>query len=466
MARTSRRAAPVDHFAANESRFNAARETHAKIGDFAFGPNSSGANTTLETGAVHRVAEALASHHDEEDYGFAGMPPSAFRMSPEGAMPGLMTKSNVLSHWEVPEHGPANSGVFMGATTPNQRRKKFDERAAEIDAFHAKAGTQTAAMEHGGDVLGQSVDNRMAHFHPDRDPDWYGPHGRAPRMIREAADSVGLRASQTRRGVAHFSPQMKWDQELKSGPRKGQTIYPNLEAAVIMAKAVGPLNPQTADEAMDLGRGTKLPFASTGDMKAKGARALTGHEDPSKTIVSDLHKVTSFDVALGDPNHRDEATHKYAKSESGAEWASGLRNGGFGFSPTVARHVMDSHVADTHDADALGIKEAMVSHPTEVRPNGKPRKYGAVSGLADKAFHVKMLEKPSGYDMAVASNTIASAEAFQRDYGYQEKTGGKAAADAWARHHAIRYTIAAAQSSQWTDRRDDNPRGRGRTSRR
>lgn len=451
MPRATRRQAPVDHFAANEQRFNQARVVQSQIGDYAFGAGSR--TTNLESGAVHRVAEAMASRPGEEDPGFAGMPPSAFRTNiGESAPQGLMPKARVLQHWEVPEHGKANSGQFMGASTPRQREAKFNERAAEVDAFHVKAGTQTAAMEHGGDVLGQSVDARLSHFSPDRDPDWYGPNGRAPQMIREAAGRVGISASWMRRGVSHLSPQQMWDMTLKSGPRKGQTVYPNLDAAVHMAKLVGPLNPQTADEALTIGRDSKIPFAATGDMKSKAARALSGHEDTSGTIVSDLHKVTSFDVALGDPNHRDSSP-MYAKTSRGASWAKDLRKGGFGMSPLVARHVMDSHVGDTHDADALGIKESMVQHPTEKNPNGKPVKYGAISGIKNKPFHAQFLEKPSGYDLSVASNNIAASDAFTRDYEHHEQTLGTDAAELWARRHAMRYTVAASQSSQWTDLR-------------
>jgi hypothetical protein len=456
----TRRQAPVDHFAANEGRFNAARETHGQIGDFAFGHGSRG--TVLEAGAVHRLGEAMASEADEEDYGFAGVPPSAFAVTPGGSSE-PMSKGEVLRHWEIPPNGPANQGVFMGASSERQRRKKFDERGAQIDAFHTQAGTPTSTMEHGGDVMGQAIDNRLAHLHPDRDPYWYGAEGRAPQMIRDAAQETGLRASQMRRGVAHFSPQMLWDKELKSGPRKGQTVYPNLEASVQMAKEIAVVNPQTAEEAVAAGREIKISQAATADMKGKGARALSGHEDPSKTIESDLHKVKSFDVALGDPNHQDSTAHVFAQSPGrGASWAEGLRSGGFGLSPMVARHVMDTHVGDTHDADALGIKESMVQHPTEKNNNGKPTKYGVVSGLKNKPFQATFLEKPSGYDFAVATNTVASAEAFRRDYAEQHASGGKDAADAWARSNAIRYTVAASQSSQWSDRRDDNPRGRGK----
>lgn len=410
---------PFDKF---KKRYDKAAKTLETIQDFSHGIGSR--TTALESNIINTVdtRNQLANdgYTEDEIAAATAMPPSLMGQQVYGG--GVVSHAEVLKRWETPEHDPANAG-FMGATKTDKERM-FNTRVGEIEQFHEMAGIKRGRS----DAMSWSINRRKKHFNPESRP-WYGRGGHSLDLIQTAADKVRMPFSRMRRVVAINSPNHAWDQFPVSGPRAGQIVYPNIETAEGVVHAVqGSLADNPGDYERALNAAEKAPAshggASTGypANRRKSAPTVWGEGDMSETIVSDLHKVPSFDVALSNPT-----------------------SSVYGYSPHVERHILQSHTADTWDAGAMAIKEKMRKAPTPDQPN---RTVGAISGM-DKPFHAKFLEKPSGYDIATATAKIAAAELFNDHYKEQMKVGGRAHADSWAQANAWRYEPAHFQSNLW-----------------
>jgi len=405
-----------------QKRAAKADKTLQTIQDYSHGIGSR--NTALESNIINTVdtRNQLADdgYTDDEIMNATAMPPSLMHQQVYGG--GVVSHADVLKRWETPEHDSANTG-FMGATKTTKERM-FNDRVGEMEQFHDMAGIKRGRS----DVMSWSINNRKKNFNTESRP-WYGRGGHSLDLIQSAANRVGLPFSRMRRIVALNSPNHAWDEFPKSGPRAGQMVYPNIETAEGVVHAVqGSLadKPEDYERAMHAAETAPASHggSSTGRAanKRKSAPTVWGEGDMSDTIVSDLHKVPSFDVALANPT-----------------------SSVYGYSPHVERHILQSHVADTWDAAAMGIKEKMRKAPTPEKPL---RTVGAISGV-EKGFHAKFLEKPSGYDLATATAKIAAAELFNDHYKAQLQVGGRAHAESWAQANSWRYEPAHFQSNLW-----------------
>lgn len=413
-------------FSQFKKRYAKAEATLERVQDFSHGVGSRG--TALESNIINTVdirnQLADSGYSEDEIANATAMPPSLWGQQAYGG--GVVPHSEVLRRWETPEHAPPNTG-FMGATKASKERM-FNARMGEIESFHSLAGIKLGRSN----PINWMVNRRKKLFNPNARA-WYGRGGHSLELIQEASDQTSLPYSRMRRVVSINSPRHLWDALPKTGPRAGTLTYPNVETAVGVTQAVQRSLqefPDDYDRALNAAEHARTPFgAKSGGYPSRrraSAPVVWGAGHMSDPIVSELHKVPSFDVALSNPT-----------SDT------------YGFSPHVARHLARSHVADTWDASGMGINEKMVSR----KVNGKNKKYGAISGVED-GFAATFLEKPSGYDVATATAKIAAAELFNDHYKQQHQIGGKAHADLWAQANAWRYEPVHFQSGIWDQARE------------